>query len=382
VFAVCRRIVNMVRNVRSTKSALPVAATFVSASVVIGGYIAKRHTCTEEPKDGASKKNLNMSASAQHNIQRKAALVNGGAQDHIGAVALVVDDAFDLDSTIFKALSGCVPRLNQRAKLGVKQYWDETVALEVEKSYALLPVMPQHDAAILNFMSDECDFCCEHADGSFMDHLNFCRDYSVLHFQGHSPRVMFLHSIMGVGTNVFPMTKDKLPQLESLLTPFELTHVEAFPSVLRLLADGSLLDHLAEKFDCLGKLQRLSFHRVLDNVLVTMDAEDFWIQLNYQLMHLLDFFARGLLGCQLDEPMMQIFLDLHQFLHKAGKLEAHVVQPSFNSSDAELIGQPQRWIDCVIRVMPSSMKRSLAARSIRTFSEEIGHSLDFSVEFH
>merc|ERR1712151_1143391 len=224
-----------------------------------------------------------------------------------------------------------------------------------------------------NFMSDECDFACEHADGSFMDHLNFCHDYSALHFKGHSPRVLFLHSIMGVGTNVFPMGTDKLPQLESLLTPFEFSHVEAFPSVLRLLAEGSLLDMLSNRLDSLSELKQLAFHRVLDNKLVTMDADNFWIQLNYQLMHLLDFLPVACWGVNWDEPLMQVFLNLYQFLHNAGKLEAHVVEPSFSTGDAALVGQPQRWIDSIIRMMPSSVKRSLAARSIRTFSEEIGH---------
>merc|ERR1712072_1242301 len=155
------------------------------------------------------------------------------------------------------------------------------------------------------------------------------------------------HSIMGVGTNVFPMGKEKLPQLESLLTPFEFAHVEAFPSVLRLLAEGSLLDQLTDKVDSLGKLQQLSFHRVLDNALVTMDAENFWIQLNYQLMHLLDFLPVACWGVNWDEPMMQIFLNLYQFLQKAGKLEAHIVQPSFGNGNSTLVGQPQRWIDCI-----------------------------------
>ena len=35
---------------------------------------------------------------------------------------------------------------------------------------------------ILDFMHAECDFNVEHADGSFLDHLNFCRDYSALHY--------------------------------------------------------------------------------------------------------------------------------------------------------------------------------------------------------
>ena len=54
-----------------------------------------------------------------------------------------------------------------------------------------------------------CLMCCqvkaEHADGSFMDHLLFCHDYCAVHFKGHSPRVLLLHSILGVGTNIFPI---------------------------------------------------------------------------------------------------------------------------------------------------------------------------------
>ena len=38
-------------------------------------------------------------------------------------------------------------------------------------------------------MEHECDFKCEHADGSFMDHLYFCVDYCRLHYSKQSPRV-------------------------------------------------------------------------------------------------------------------------------------------------------------------------------------------------
>lgn len=64
-----------------------------------------------------------------------------------------------------------------------------------------------------------------------MDHLHFCRDYSAAHYKGHSPTPLLLHSICGVATNLFPMEPAKLPQLAKLLTPDELTHVTAFPSV-------------------------------------------------------------------------------------------------------------------------------------------------------
>ena len=28
-------------------------------------------------------------------------------------------------------------------------------------------------------MAEQCDFSCEHADGSFLDHLNFCKEYAM-----------------------------------------------------------------------------------------------------------------------------------------------------------------------------------------------------------
>jgi hypothetical protein len=68
-----------------------------------------------------------------------------------------------------------------------------------------------------------------------MDHLHFCRDYSLVHYKGHSPLVMLLHSICGVGTNIFPMDANKLPKLAKLVTPAELTQICAFPSFVRLL---------------------------------------------------------------------------------------------------------------------------------------------------
>ena len=46
--------------------------------------------------------------------------------------------------------------------------------------------------------------------GSFLDHLQFCFEYGSIHYKQHSPRVLYLHSIMGVGTNLFPMPMSKV----------------------------------------------------------------------------------------------------------------------------------------------------------------------------
>jgi len=77
-----------------------------------------------------------------------------------------------------------------------------------------------------------------------MDHLKFCHDYSVYNAPGISPTPLFLHSIMGVGTNFFPMTVDLIPKLKTLVTELEYKQIEAFPSVLRLVLGTNLLDDL------------------------------------------------------------------------------------------------------------------------------------------
>jgi hypothetical protein len=64
---------------------------------------------------------------------------------------------------------------------------------------------------------------------------------SAVHYPGHSPNVLFLHSICGVATNLFPMDPSKLPVLAAILSPEELTQIQAFPSMLRLLYDLHLL---------------------------------------------------------------------------------------------------------------------------------------------
>lgn len=321
-----------------------------------------------------------MSTALEHNLQRKAALAEGGAADHVGRVVIVPDEAFDLDVTIFKSLNGAIPRLNQKTKLGVRQFWNEESALQIENAYASVPTAPVHDAAIINFMLDECDFCCEHADGSFMDHLNFCYHYSALHYPVHSPKVMFLHSIMGVGTNIFPMSADKVPQLRSMLTDFEFLHVQSFPTVLRLLY-GGLLQDLTKSLGSLDTLESVTFHRLLDNESLQMDAESFWIQLNYQLMHLLDFLPVACWGVNWDEPIMQVFLELFAFLKSAGKVQAQVMDVQIDS-ERRLDGQPTRLIDMLVRATPSSLKRRLASSSISKFSQDIGHSLSYELKFN
>lgn len=77
-----------------------------------------------------------------------------------------------------------------------------------------------------------------------------------------SPRILLLHSILGVGTNCFPMRIEKLPTLASLLSETEMLHIEAFPAVLRLLVRGPLIDELERIADEGKEIEKISFYRV------------------------------------------------------------------------------------------------------------------------
>ena len=66
-------------------------------------------------------------------------------------------------------------------------------------------------------------------------------------------------------------------------------HVAAFPTVLRLLIRGPLLDELDAIARDGATIEKISFYRVLDNAPIELSGDELWTQLNFQLIHALDF---------------------------------------------------------------------------------------------
>src|SRR6187402_3731181 len=168
---------------------------------------------------------------------RKAAIARGAALEHTGKVRVEAIPNFDLDRTIFKTLEGGAARFVMTTRVAKEAHWDATAAQAVQAEYAAARAvhpLPAVSPELMQFLVSECDFDVEHADGSFLDHLYFCFEYSARHYPERSPLVMLLHSILGTGTNTFAMKAEKIPQLQALLDPFDWTHVQAFPSILRL----------------------------------------------------------------------------------------------------------------------------------------------------
>lgn len=331
-------------------------------------------------------------SAARHSVLRQAMLAFSQPVDHAGALKMVPDRGFDIGRTIFASLN-FLPRLRQTAKMGNHHFWDvervqavlralscrlESLSLGQggspapekkigdpakqdikceshdpdvkslrhpflhfpnlveEGCHPTKPIVDWKMGEILELMRDHCDFSCEHADGSFLDHLEFCRDYSALHYSKESPRILFLHSILGAATNQFPLPVDKIDKLQNCLTPREFLHVQCFPTMLRLMKGTNLLsdiyhlwrtDHRFHSPDSSGVY--LKIFRVIDNAPLVLSLEELWVQLNLMLIHSLDFIPE--MGWKKFEakrdPFLDEFLQLSTLLRVCGQLRCDVRIP-------------------------------------------------------
>jgi len=314
-------------------------------------------------------------------LLRKAAIVNGGVADHAGRVRIEPIKNFDMNRTIFQTLEGALPRFIMKRRIAKDVFWSDTEAKKIEAAYAETREsveLPEVSDDLVRFLVDECDFDVEHAEGSFLDHLYFGFEYAVQHYPQHSPIVMLLHSILGTGTNTFAMEASKIPQLKELVTDFEFRHIEAFPSVLRLLYVGELVDELQANAHRADQLKSVKMHRVIDNAPIEMSGEDFWIQLNYQIMHVIDFLPAANWVAHQSDTSFILFRELYDLLEKAGHRDAHIdYTPA--SGPRKLEGENVGLATRLITHLPVSIVRKKAAESIRNFSERIGHSVSYTL---
>ena len=317
-----------------------------------------------------------------HSFQRKSAIATGTVQDHVGRVTVSKIHNFDLNKTIFNTLKGRIPRFVMQTRIAKDVEWKVDQQNAIDASYQNATEthdLPPIDSKLLQFMVEECDFDVEHADGSFLDHLYFCYEYTHHHLPTQSALVMLLHSILGTGTNTFAMQADKIPQLKALINDDEWLHIESFPSILRLLYEGTLFDELHHNMNRLDQLQRVSFHRVIDNQPLSMSAEQFFIQLNYQLIHLVDFLPVSNWHTHSNDTSFILFDLLYAFLESTDLLKAQINY--IKSTNYKTLDEEQGWGAKLISMIPISLSKKMASKSIRQFSAQIGHSLDFKLHW-
>lgn len=314
---------------------------------------------------------------------RKAAIAHGAALDHAGKVRVAPIEGFSLDRTIFKTLEGVPARYVMRKRVGQEVYWASDAAAEVQRAYDDVMEsleLPEVPAELMQFLVDECDFDVEHADGSFLDHLYFCFEYTAKHWPEGSALVMLLHSILGTGTNTFAMTADKIPQLKALLSEEDWIQTEAFPSVLRLLYAGPLREELSANVHRADSLDSITMHRVIDNASITLSGSAFWDALNYQLIHLVDFLPVANWTSHQNDTSFILFRELFDLLSRADKRVAGVEYSPATGPRRHVGESPSLGARLIDRI-PVKVSDAMARRSVTTFSERIGHSLDYRIRW-
>jgi hypothetical protein len=185
---------------------------------------------------------------------------------------------------------------------------------------------------------------------------------------------------MGVGTNVFPMAVDKEPQLREMLTVEEYLHIQAFPSLLRLLYARKFLAELTENLAKLDTLKSICFHRVIDNQDMSLTANQLWVHLNYQICHQLDFLPVSNWLALRQNSFLSVFIDLYNFLKASNKLEAEI---NFDLTSGETTneGLPLTLGSLITQAVPERAATFMAIKQMKDNSEQIGHSLDYELQW-
>lgn len=389
-----------VRSSTAGQVALAAGALYLLSRLVSGSTKSKRpEYIKRSPGDSIAPLSDASLPFGTLDVRRKAQLALGKPTDHAGDVRASWADGFDIDKTIFYSLSSPATKYVLFYRLAVELFWSERSVNQVTRAYELadaaggcevcfkgeniakLPAIElRPDQPVIDFMRDQCDFKMEHADGSFLDHLRFCFEYTQRHYRSHSPRVLLLHSIMGVGTNFFPMTVDKEPQLKKLLSDQEFKQIQAFPSFVRLINVKALIDELQSRSGDISKLKSITVHRVIDNAEITLSAEDLWEQLNFQLIHLLDFLPASNWANNWDDNFISAFVDLHKLLQTAGKQVAHV-DVDLTQAQAGPDGRPLSLAKVITSLVPGTIKRRMAIQQQAKLSEQIGHSVEYKLEW-
>ena len=98
---------------------------------------------------------------------------------------------------------------------------------------------------------------------------------------------------------------------------------------------------------------------------ITMSGEDFFIQLNFQLIHLVDFLPVANWAMHQNDTAFILFRDLYDLLERAGKKGARLrYTPA--SGPRRLVGEEQGIGGRLTTLIPVSLSEKMAAGSVRT----------------
>ena len=117
---------------------------------------------------------------------------------------------------------------------------------------------------------------------------------------------------------------------------------------------------------------------MIDNAPLTLTGPEFWTQLNYQLMHTLDFLPAASWLNQMDDGFMNAFVDLHGILSSSSKMTCKVDYKA-GSGERTRDGIPVTVGSIIRGIVPDFLIKKLAEKAIGKFSKAIGHELKYEL---
>lgn len=156
-----------------------------------------------------------------------------------------------------------------------------------------------------------------------------------------------------------------------------------FVELLDVLWNRNLLQ--GPSFSCAAELEGVSFS-TFHGTKLTLEGVDFWVHLNYHLIHLLDFMpTQNYDRFAVQDGFTRLFVRLHEFLRNEGKLLADVrldrlaQVPVMTAENQDL----PTWDHLISNVNKDDVTRAHAQLGVqlREYSKAINHDLSYEIHW-
>ena len=121
---------------------------------------------------------------------------------------------------------------------------------------------------------------------------------------------------------------------------------------------------------------------LLDNGPLTLTAAQLFENLNYQMIHAIDFLPPASWKRTSGTYFFNIFVQLQSILARAGQLCARV---GYDPAEQQALVDgaiPNTWRHYLIELLPTTIVINLAAKTIAKYSAQVDHSLAYTLEWY
>ena len=120
---------------------------------------------------------------------------------------------------------------------------------------------------------------------------------------------------------------------------------------------------------------------MIDNEPLTIDADNLWINLNYHLMHFVDFMPAANWSTHQADPLLQMFERLSSLLDRAGQRQAQVEVVVPRRQRPPRLAKPAHCSAGSPACYPQRSRSSLPANPSRNTLTKAGHDLAYQLDW-